>query len=121
MWQRRCDAAGAEPGAAGSPLTRTNVGTVQPAQMEPGHGHAIFWLAWAVGDRLEIPGFEGWSIQWISNWLEGHSQRGCGQWLYVQVEAGDEWCPQGPHLQTGAFNIFINGVDNGIEHPQQVC
>uniref|UniRef100_A0A8C9FZZ2 Uncharacterized protein n=1 Tax=Pavo cristatus TaxID=9049 RepID=A0A8C9FZZ2_PAVCR len=27
----------------------------------------------------------------------------CCQWLLVQMEAGDEWCPPGVHLGTGAL------------------
>ncbi len=39
---------------------------------------------------LERCGFKEWTIQWIRNWLEGHS---LGQWFYVQVDAGNKWCP----------------------------
>lgn len=37
--------------------------------------------------KLDMYRFEGW---WIRNWLEGHSQ--CGEWLYIEVETGDEGC-----------------------------
>jgi len=33
-------------------------------------------------------------------WLQPED---CGKWLYVQVEAGDEWCPPGVHFGTGAL------------------
>ena len=38
-----------------------------------------------------------------------------GQWLYVQVEAGDEWCPSGVCPGTGTVYIFTNDIDSGIE------
>lgn len=27
----------------------------------------------------------------------------CGLWFYVQVEAGDKWCPPGVHLGISAL------------------
>ena len=39
----------------------------------------------------------------------------CGQGLYVQVEAGDEWCAPGSVLGLVLFNTCRNDVDSGSE------
>jgi len=52
--------------------------------------------------------------------LIGKSQpEGSSQWLNVQMDAGDKWCPSGVRTGTGAvyiffFHIFINDTDRGI-------
>jgi len=50
----------------------------------------------------------------VNKGLVGRSQpEGCGQWLYVQMETGNEQCPRGVCLETGS--LFISDGDDGFE------
>jgi len=40
------------------------------------------------------------------NWLDGRSQ-GCSQWLHVQVEARDKWCPLRAAFETSALLLSL--------------
>ncbi|GAB0177065.1 mitochondrial enolase superfamily member 1 [Grus japonensis] len=64
--------------------------------------------------KLERCGFDGWTTWWIRNWLDGHTQKSCGQRLNVQVKNSDEWRSSGVSTGTGT-NIFVGDMDCGIE------
>ncbi|GAB0175925.1 mitochondrial enolase superfamily member 1 [Grus japonensis] len=63
--------------------------------------------------KLERHGFDGWTTRWIRNWLDGRTQKSCGQRLNIQVENSDEWHSSG--VQQALFNIFVGDMDSGIE------